>query len=91
MSTLHERLLTMWADILGRQDIRITDDFYDLGGTSLRLIRMIGRIKGELGIDISYGALLNGVTISSLAVLLDKTDVEEPVSCKDSDSESVRI
>jgi acyl carrier protein len=77
MLTLRERLRTIWSDILGKPDIRLTDDFYELGGTSLRLIRMIGRIKGELGVDVSYGDLLDGVTIDSLASLLHKAGAVE--------------
>jgi acyl carrier protein len=76
MSTLHTKLLTIWTDVLGNPNIRITDDFYELGGTSLRLIRMIGRIKGELGVDVPYGELLDGVTIESLASMLGARSVE---------------
>ena len=72
MSLLQQKLHKIWSDILGKPEILITDDFYDLGGTSLRLIRMVGRIKAELGVDIFYGDLMDGTTIESLAVLLEK-------------------
>ena len=72
MSLLHQQLHKVWSDILGKPEILITDDFYDLGGTSLRLIRMVGRIKADLGVDIFYGDLMDGTTIESLAVLIEK-------------------
>jgi acyl carrier protein len=72
MSTLHTRLLAIWSDVLGKPEIRVTDDFYELGGTSLRLIRVLGRIKAEFGIDIFHGDLLEAVTVESLASLMDK-------------------
>jgi acyl carrier protein len=73
MSTLHSRLLAIWSDVLGKPEIRVTDDFYELGGTSLRLIRMLGRIKAEFGIDVFYGDLLDSVTVESLALLMEKS------------------
>jgi len=72
MSTLHSRLLAIWSEVLGKPEIRVTDDFYDLGGTSLRLIRVLGRVKAELGVDVFYGDLLEAVTVESLASLIDK-------------------
>jgi aryl carrier-like protein len=90
MSTLREKLLTMWSDILGKSELQITEDFYDLGGTSLRLIRLLGRIKAELGVDVSYGDLLEGVTIESLSSLLREMGVAESESSVASDSESMQ-
>ena len=72
MSTVHTRLLQIWSDVLGKPEIRLTDDFYELGGTSLRLIRVLGRIKAEFAIDVSHGDLLEAVTVESLALLMDK-------------------
>lgn len=90
MSTLHQQLLAMWSDLLGKTDIRVTDDFYHLGGTSLRLIRMVGRIKAELGVDVFYGDLLDGVTVESLALLLEKEGRGEPQSCRSSTAEAIQ-
>jgi|KBSMisStandDraft_5_1062788.scaffolds.fasta_scaffold79256_3 acyl carrier protein len=71
MST-HSRLLAIWSEVLGKPELRVTDDFYELGGTSLRLIRVLGRVKAEFGVDVFYGDVLETVTVESLALLIDK-------------------
>jgi hypothetical protein len=72
MSEVQGKLLAIWSDILGKPEIRATDDFYALGGTSLRLIRMMGRIRAEFGVSLFYGDLMESVTIESLTLMLDK-------------------
>jgi amino acid adenylation domain-containing protein len=59
-------LAQVWAESLGIQKIGIDDNFFDLGGDSIRSIKV--RAKGlEKGIDFSLQQLFDNPTIRSLA------------------------
>jgi amino acid adenylation domain-containing protein len=64
---LEEDLLKLWAEIFGREDIGIHDNFFAEGGESLLAARMISRIRKTLGIEISLRILFEGPTVASLA------------------------
>ncbi|NJM32162.1 MAG: AMP-binding protein [Limnobacter sp.] len=64
----HERkLLNLWRDILGLEDIGTQDDFFDLGGHSIHAIKLSSRAQMELGIQIPVAAIFDYSTIEALA------------------------
>ena len=60
----------VWDELLGIERIGIHDNFFDLGGNSLMAIRVISRLKKELGADVSAVSIFEGPTVASLAKLL---------------------
>ena len=60
----------VWEELLGIERIGIHDNFFDLGGNSLMAIRIISRLKKELGADVSEVSIFEGPTVASLARLL---------------------
>ncbi|MEA2692083.1 MAG: hypothetical protein QOJ16_1470 [Acidobacteriota bacterium] len=66
-----ERLVRAWEEVLGRQGIGLHDDFYQLGGNSLKAVRLALRIERELGIAVGLKELLEAPTIRRLARRLD--------------------
>ncbi|MGW1177324.1 amino acid adenylation domain-containing protein [Kitasatospora sp. NPDC002543] len=73
-TALQERLLEMWVDALGRDDFGVDDNFFDLGGDSLHAVRVIGRLRAELGIrqsgDEAVDLLFQAPTVAELAAVL---------------------
>ncbi|MFV8131639.1 non-ribosomal peptide synthetase [Streptomyces syringium] len=43
----------VWSEVLGRAHIRADDDFFALGGHSLIALRVVARLKKQLGIAVS--------------------------------------
>ncbi len=43
-------LLTVWKEVLGRQDIGIHDRFFELGGDSIKAIQVVSRLR-----NLNYG------------------------------------
>ncbi|MEN3586580.1 non-ribosomal peptide synthetase [Streptomyces sp. ZYX-F-203] len=41
-----------WQEILGRERVLVTDDFFDLGGHSLLALRVVANLKKHLGVVI---------------------------------------
>jgi FkbH-like protein/FkbM family methyltransferase len=69
-SGLETALAAIWSRVLGRSAIGIHDNFFDLGGTSLRAVQAIALIKKELKYDLSIVSVFECPTISLLAVRL---------------------
>jgi thioesterase domain-containing protein/acyl carrier protein len=65
-----EALLKVWQRVLNRQQIGVTDNFFDLGGHSLMAVQLMGEIKKDIGKEIPLAALFQGATIEYLAQLL---------------------
>ena len=67
---LVDRLTAMFAEVLGATGIGPDDDFFALGGHSLLVGRLLGRIKRELGVHVTAPAFFAGPSAGHLAVLI---------------------
>jgi amino acid adenylation domain-containing protein len=66
-----EQLAAIWEELLQMRPIGVTDDFFDLGGHSLLVVRMAARIEERFGRSIALSDLLKGSTIEALAARLE--------------------
>ena len=66
------KLVAIWAEVLGLEQISINDNFFDLGGHSLLATKLMFRIREAFEIDISLLALSDDPSISALAVAIDQ-------------------
>lgn len=60
-------LLKIWQELLEKKRIGIHDNFFDLGGHSLKIVRMIAQIKKELNVEVLIKDVIIRPTISGLA------------------------
>jgi acyl carrier protein len=65
-------LAALWREALGVERVGIHDNFFDLGGHSLLLVRLQTRISVETGIDLPVLELFEHPTVSALARRLDE-------------------
>jgi aspartate racemase len=63
-------LVKIWEGLLGRKPISIRTNFYDLGGNSLLLVRVVAAIERAMGIRLPLSVLISSPTIEKLAVSL---------------------
>ncbi|GGS14625.1 hypothetical protein GCM10010252_62630 [Streptomyces aureoverticillatus] len=61
------RIVAMWQEVLGRADIGIRDNFFDLGGHSLLVPQVVLRVNREFGVSLSLRALFRSQTVRALA------------------------
>ncbi|MFY1671402.1 amino acid adenylation domain-containing protein [Plantactinospora sp. WMMB334] len=64
-----ETLTAIWQEVLHRQDVHPTDDFYELGGDSLHVIRVVDRARNA-GISITPAQFIANPTIAGLSSLV---------------------
>lgn len=71
---LERKLFEFWREALGRDDFGIEENFFELGGDSLHAIRVLGRMKDELGIEDSADdglqRLFDNPSVAGLAAAL---------------------
>jgi len=59
---------TMWSEVLGSANVRIDENFFDLGGDSLQGLYLVSGVGKMLGVSISLAILLDAPTIRAAAV-----------------------
>lgn len=62
-----ERVQLFWQEILGKERIGIKDNFFDVGGNSIKAIKILYKINKEFGVKINIISLFNYPTIEYLA------------------------
>jgi len=60
-------LANIWRDYLGFERIGVYDDFFDLGGDSLKAVGLLAKIRNELGMTVTMAKFFNQPTIEGLA------------------------
>src|SRR5690606_22100208 len=68
-----ELLAGIWADLFGHPRVGRHDDFFALGGHSLRAIQVVSRVRETLGLELPVRRLFEHPTLADLAAALDAT------------------
>lgn len=63
-------LTQIWRYVLQIESIKNDDNFFDLGGHSLLITRVISRIESKFGIDFPIKAFFDAPTIAEQALLI---------------------
>lgn len=65
-----ERLATIWQRVLDRADIGVLDNFFQIGGQSLKATQIVSRIFKEFKAKVELNDLFSNPTIRSLAAVI---------------------
>ncbi|MBU3198527.1 amino acid adenylation domain-containing protein [Clostridium estertheticum] len=71
------KLLNIWKDVLIKDNISMNDNFFDIGGNSILLMRVQSKIEKSFLNDISIIDLFNYPTISKLSSYIQEKKSED--------------
>jgi acyl carrier protein len=60
-------IATIWQEVLAVETVGVEDNFFDVGGHSLKLVEVHARLQHEVGRDIPLVELFRYPTVSDLA------------------------
>ncbi|WP_257165476.1 type I polyketide synthase [Bradyrhizobium sp. SRS-191] len=69
-------LATLWGQLLGIDRIGADDNFFDLGGHSLRAVQLLARITDQFGVRLSLKTFFAAPTVAGLALGIGQTLAE---------------
>lgn len=67
---LELRLTSLWEKALNKPRIGVGDDFFDLGGNSIRAVSLLVAIEQAINVSLPLGAFLEAPTIRMMAELI---------------------
>lgn len=65
-TALEERIRGMWAAVLDREDVGLTDNFFDIGGNSFAMIEL-QKLMADGGLDVTVSDLFKFGTVAACA------------------------
>lgn len=74
MNEVEQQLAEMWKEVLHRDSVNATSNFFNLGGYSLSAARLLLKIEKHFGKKLPLAALFEAPTIRQLAELLHRGD-----------------
>ena len=67
-----EAVAAVWAEVLGAERVGANDDFFDLGGHSLKATRILSRVAARLGVELPVGMIFDCPTVRGMAEAVDE-------------------
>jgi len=72
-SDQEERIARLWAEVLGTERVGMDDNFFDLGGHSLLVVKLQRRLKLDLELDVALTELYRFPTVRSFVGRADQS------------------
>ncbi|MEV6814324.1 non-ribosomal peptide synthetase [Micromonospora sp. NPDC051296] len=70
------QLRLIWQEVLRIPDVGVHEDLFDLGGHSLHITRISGRIQQRLGVEVPLDAFFDTPTIAEIAEIVRQSGKE---------------
>ncbi|MEH7653431.1 non-ribosomal peptide synthetase, partial [Bacillus safensis] len=76
-NSVEEGLVDIWREILGVQRVGVKDNFFDIGGHSLRATNLAAKINKKFKVDISLREIFSDPTIEQLATIIENREQKD--------------
>jgi acyl transferase domain-containing protein/acyl carrier protein len=76
-NSAEEGIAEIWRNLFGLETVGVKDDFFELGGDSLKAMTVSSKIKKELNVKIPVSVFFSSPTIEELAGHIGTSDEEK--------------
>jgi len=87
--TPKELVARIWQDVLGIDRVGVFDNFFQLGGHSLKATQVLSRISSAFNIDLPLRTIFEAGDVAAMAAIIEDCLINELE--KLSDDEAVRL
>jgi amino acid adenylation domain-containing protein/thioester reductase-like protein len=77
-SPLEARMAALWREVLDRGELAVDDDFFEVGGHSLLIVRLLARIEDDFGARLAVNEFLAVPTVRGVAERLARAAAGRP-------------
>ena len=75
---IEQTIASIWCEVLELQSVGVETNFADVGGHSLAMVRVLGRLKERVAAPVTLIDLFRHTTIRGLAKFLSSTGQKDP-------------
>jgi amino acid adenylation domain-containing protein/non-ribosomal peptide synthase protein (TIGR01720 family) len=87
---VEETIAELWAEVLQVDRVGVEDGFFDRGGHSLLIMRLVARVRALFGVELSIRSLFVEPTVAGMAAEVERLICEEVLALSDDEAEALR-
>jgi acyl carrier protein len=76
-NAIEKKVAEIWSEMFNGNKIGIFDNFFHLGGHSIKAVRVINRINQAFNMNLSVRNVFEEPTVAGLALLIEETLIEK--------------
>ena len=80
-SELESKICMLWSKALKIDSVGIHDDFFDLGGSSLRAFDLLMSVEKEFGISLPTSVMAEYPTVKQFSAIISKKEIFSTQNC----------
>ncbi|NLT08049.1 MAG: hypothetical protein GXY08_00865 [Ruminococcus sp.] len=78
LTETQQKVYNIWKDILGEKaSFGIHDKFFEVGGNSITVLKMLLKLNSEFSIEFNIGELFDRATVYKISEYIDSTTADE--------------
>ena len=70
-TSIEETLAKIWAEVLGSEQVGVYDNFFALGGDSLKATLVVSRVRKAFDVTLTLKTFFLGPTVADLAMMIE--------------------
>ncbi|HTD86039.1 MAG TPA: amino acid adenylation domain-containing protein [Candidatus Binatia bacterium] len=71
LNEVESALAAIWREVIGVDEVRRDDNFFDLGGHSVLVTQMLTRLRRDLGVELTLRNVFESPSLGELAQIID--------------------
>ena len=77
LGPIEEVVASIWAEVLGLEQIGTTDNFFNIGGQSLKAVQVVARLSEVLAVELPVATVFEAPTVQALARVVERSMTSE--------------